>query len=75
MILLIIFAAALVIHIILCGKALYYGAVIPALYTAAAIVTAVIYSESFRAADIPKMALPLAVLLIIWYVRRRFRKK
>ena len=75
MILLIVFAAALVIHIILCGKDRYYGAVIPALYAIAAIVTAVIYADSFRVKDIPGMALPLAVLLIIWYICYRFRKK
>lgn len=75
MILLVVFAAALVMHIILCGKDLYYGAVIPALYVVAAVVTAIAYAGSFRPADIPKMAAPLAVLLVIWYVRRRFGKK
>lgn len=74
MILLIVCAAALALHIILCGKKLYYGAVIPALYVVAAAFTAIAYADSFRAADIPKIAVPLAILLVIWYVRRRFAK-
>lgn len=74
MILLLICAAALALHVILCLKGRpYYGAVIPMLYIAAVIAVAVMYE--FRVSDLPSMAAPLVVLLIIWYICRRFRKK
>ena len=73
--LIVVFAAvaALVIHIILCGrKNRYCGMIIPAVYVICAAVAAIMHMDTFRISDLTGMLIPLFILVIILYIRRRF---